>query len=297
MAKCPKCGHHLRLIDISQNCPKCGVNMRFYNFEETFYREAKYAELSRAGISAKIRRLKASFLGSGLTKARLAVMLLPLLSLLVPSGKFILALIFKQAEFSLGAIGLASLVTGGGLNFLLAMGGAPVSGAAFSALIAALAAYAATAVMAVAVLLTSVLGFISVKNMQKITCVISALGAVGAIASLILFARFAAMPANPVLSGQMGFGLLVTVLMFSVTFTVSLLLSRKGIPVEYDEGVLERIEIFKKVKRGEVKLDDLPQPVVQTEETRKIDAEIAAEEAAFHEKYAAKEEADHEEKG
>ena len=286
MAKCPKCGHRLRLIDVSQNCPKCGVNMRFYNFEENFYREAKYAELSRAGISAKIRRLKASFLASNLTKARLAVMLLPLLSLLIPSGKFIMSLIFKQAEFSLGAIGLASLITGGGLDFLLDMQGAAVSGAAFSALFAALAAYAATAVFAVAVLLTSLLGFISIKNMQKIACTASVLGAVGAVAAMVLFARFAAMPANPVLSGKMGFGLLATVVMFGVTFAVNLLLCRKGIPVEYDEGVLERIEIFKKVKRGEVKLDDLPQPVVETEETRKIDAEIAAEEAAFHEKYA-----------
>ena len=289
MAKCPKCGHHLRLIDVSQNCPKCGVNIRFYNFEETFYREAKYAELSRAGISAKIRRLKASFLGSKLTKARLAVMLLPLLSLLVPSGKFILSLIFKQAEISLGAIGLFTLVSGGGLNFVLGMKDAAVSGAAFSALIAALAAYILTAVFAVAVLLTSLLGFISIKNMQKIACTFSALGIAGAVAAMILTARVAAMPATPVLSGKMGYGLLLTSVMFGVTFAVNLLLCLKGIPVEYDEGMLERIEIFKKVKRGEVNLDDLPQPVVQTEETRKIDAEIAAEEAAFHEKYAKKE--------
>lgn len=289
MARCPKCGHRLRLIDISQNCPKCGVNMRFYNFEETFYREAKYAELSRAGISAKIRRLKASFLGSNLTKARLAVMLLPLLSLLVPSGKFILSLIFKQEEISFGAIGLFTLVSGGGLNFLLGMKDAAVSGAAFSALIAALAAFALTAFFAVAVLLTSLLGFLSIRNMQKISCAFSALGAAGSIAALILIARFAAMPANPVVSGRSGFGLLLTFAVFGVTFTVSLLLCRKGIPVEYDEGVLERIEIFKKVKRGEVKLDELPQPVVETEETRKIDAEIAAEEEAFHEKYAKKE--------
>ena len=289
MAKCPKCGHRLRLIDVSQNCPKCGVNIRFYNFEETFYREAKYAELSRAGISAKIRRLKASFLGSKLTKARLAVMLLPLLSLLVPSGKFVLSLIFKQAEISLGAIGLFSLVSGGGLNFVLGMKDAAVSGAAFSALLAALFAYALTAVFAVAVLFTSLLGFISIKNMQKIACTFSALGVAGAVAAMILTARVAALPANPVLSGKMGYGLLLTIVMFGVTFTVNLLLCRKGIPVEYDEGVLERIEIFKKVKRGEVNLDDLPQPVVQTEETRKIDEEIAAEEAAFHEKYAKKE--------
>ncbi len=289
MAKCPKCGHHLRLIDVSQNCPKCGVNMRFYNFEETFYREAKYAELSQAGLSAKLRRLKASFIGSKLTILRLAVMLLPLVSLLLPSGKFVMSLVLKQVETPLSALGLYSLFSGGGLNFVLGMTDAAVSGSAFSALLVVLAVYALTAVSAVLVLLTSVLGFISIKNMQKITCVFSVLGAAEAVASLVLIFRFASMSANPILSGEKGFGLLLTLVMFGVTFAVNFMLCRKGIPVAYDEGMLERIAIFKKVKKGELNLDDLPQPVVETAETRKIDEEIAAEEAAFREKYAKEE--------
>ncbi|HBL41724.1 MAG TPA: hypothetical protein DDY98_09370 [Ruminococcaceae bacterium] len=289
MAKCPKCGHRLRIIDVSQNCPKCGVNMRFYNFEENFYREAKYAELSQAGLSAKLRRLKASFIGSKLTILRLAVMLLPLVSLLLPSGKFVMSLVFKQTETPFSALGLYTLFSSGGLNFILGMKDAAVSGTAFSSLLLALAAYALTAVSAVLVLLTSILGFLSVNNMQKITCALSALGAAEAVASLILIARFSSVGENPILSGEKGFGLILTLVLFGVVFAVNLLLCLKGIPVVYDEGMLERIAVFKKVKSGEVNLDDLPQPVVETAETRKIDEEIAAEEAAFREKYAKEE--------
>ena len=36
----------------------------------------------------------------------------------------------------------------------------------------------------------------------------------------------------------------------------------------------ERVEIAKRVTRGEVILCDLPQPIVETEETRKIREEI-----------------------
>ncbi len=61
---------------------------------------------------------------------------------------------------------------------------------------------------------------------------------------------------------------------FAFVFVINLLLVKKGIPVEHAEGSLERAEIYKKYKRGEISLDDLPQPVVETEETRKIEAEI-----------------------
>ena len=64
MANCPKCGHKLRLTDLSQFCPACGVNMRFVNFEENFYREAKYAELAQAQVRVKFRRFKGAFIGS-----------------------------------------------------------------------------------------------------------------------------------------------------------------------------------------------------------------------------------------
>ena len=79
MANCPKCGHKLKLTDLSQFCPACGVNMRFVGFEENFYREAKYAELSQANVKVKFNRFKAAFVGSKLTIVRLCFALLPVL--------------------------------------------------------------------------------------------------------------------------------------------------------------------------------------------------------------------------
>ena len=60
---------------------------------------------------------------------------------------------------------------------------------------------------------------------------------------------------------------------------MNIIIDKKGIDVVYDEGVEERVAVYRKYKNGEVSIDDLPQPVVETAETRKIDEEIAKEEA------------------
>ena len=162
MSNCPKCGKKLRITDISQFCPSCGVNMRFYNFEENFLREAKYAELSQAGLKVKIRNLKYSFSGSKLVTAKLVVMLLPLLSLLVPSGNIIINLPFVTSEAHFGILGIVNIVTGGSLNYLLQMCNSAVAGAEFSALRNALLGFVAVALLSVLCFVFSFFGFVIV---------------------------------------------------------------------------------------------------------------------------------------
>ena len=286
MAKCPKCARKLRITDISQFCPGCGVNMRFYNFEENFIREAKMAELSQAGLKVKLRNLKYSFSGSSLVKAKLAVMLLPLISLLIPSGNISVSLPFVTSEAHFGILGIVNIVTGGSLNYILEMCSSSVEGAGFSALRNALFGFVAVALLSVFCFIFSFFGFISIKNMQKITAVTAGLGIIAAIADIILISVYNSAAADSIiLSGSFGFGLIVTVLMFGVVFSVNLLLWKKGIHPVYDEGVEERVRIYKEVKAGRINIDDLSQPVVETEATRKIDEEIAKEEAAFFEAF------------
>ncbi len=285
MAKCPKCSRKLSIFDVSQFCPACGVNMRFYNFEENFIREAKYAELSQAGLKVKLRNLKYSFSGSKLVTAKLIVMLLPLLSLLIPSGNISVSAPFIQFDAHFGILGIVNIVTGGALNYLMQMGGSEIAGSAFSALFAALICYVVVVLLAVFCLLFSLLGFISIRNMQKITTVTAALGIIMSVVTMVMIGRFGSQSADIVLvDGSLGFGLVVTVIMLAAVFAVNLLLWKKGIHPVYDEGVEERVRIFKEVKAGRINIDDLPQPVVETEATRKIDEEIAKEEAAFFER-------------
>ena len=286
MAKCPKCDRKLRILDVSQFCPGCGVNMRFYNFEENFIREAKLAELSQAGLKVKLRNLKYSFSGSRLVTAKLIVMLLPLLSLLIPSGNITIDLPFVTSEAHFGLLGIINIVTGGALNFIFEMCSSSVVGAEFIALRNALFAFVAVVLCCLFCFVFSLFGFLSIKNMQKLTTVTAGLGVAASVATLVLIGAFRSAAADSiVLSGGSGIGLIVTALMFVAVFAVNLLLWKKGIHPVYDEGVEERVRIYKEVKAGRINLDELPQPVVETEATRKIDEEIAKEEAAFYEKF------------
>jgi hypothetical protein len=87
MAKCPKCGYKLKFTDWKPNCPKCGINLNYYGLEEKLQEEADVAEVEHAKIQKKIDRLKASFVGSPLTIARIFLSVLPLGMLMLPLCK------------------------------------------------------------------------------------------------------------------------------------------------------------------------------------------------------------------
>lgn len=282
MSNCPKCGAKLRLTDIDQCCPKCGVNMRLYGFEVEFYKEAKTAELSQAGYSCKIRRFKMALIGTKLTIARLCVMILPLAALLIPAANVLISLPLKEAALPISALGLYNAFTGGEFNLIMSFASGGTEAAAFGALRLTVFLLAATALFALAAAVTSLLCFVSIKKMQKVICTVSALGAVVAAAALVsVFLLKSKAAGSVLLSVTPGVGLFVAVAMFAVVFVINFLIEKKGIPVEYNEGMVERSEIWKKVKSGEIKIDDLPYPVVETEETRKIKEEILAEREAF----------------
>ncbi|MBR4727021.1 MAG: hypothetical protein IK080_03940 [Clostridia bacterium] len=277
MAVCPKCKQKLGLFDWGQNCPHCGVNMRFYNFEENFYREAKVAELSAAKVSIKIKRLKGAFIGGTLPIARLSVLLLPLLSVLIPVLHFSLTLPFTEKTYALSGLGLYQMFSDQTLSYIFSMVRDPFNGAAFSALRTVIFAEVGAAVLGLLVFLLTLLCFISIKKMSVVLCAVCALGMADSVAILILALRFCASAAGlpeSVLTGSMSFGAVVTFLMFAAVFVLNLLIARKGVEIEYGEGDLERTEIAKKIKNGELRLEDLPQPIVETSETRAIEEEI-----------------------
>ncbi len=277
MAVCPRCQQKLGLFDWSQNCPHCGVNMRFYHFEETFYREAKMAELSAAKVSIKIKRLKGALIGGALPVARLAVLLLPLLSVLIPVLHFRLILPFTDRTYALNGIGLYNAFSDGTLSFVFSMADDPAGGAAFRALRNVLFAEGGAVVLGLLVFVLTILCFLSIRKMSVLLCVVSALGMADSAAVLITALRFCAFTgtlSDPVLNGSMSFGAAVTFLTFAAVFVLNLLVAVKGVSIEYGEGDLERAEIAKKIKSGELRLEDLPQPIVETSETRAIEEEI-----------------------
>lgn len=296
MASCPKCKKHLHIYNFGQLCPHCGTNIRFYGFAEAFEKEAKAAELSNAVTHIKIRHIKAAFIGSRAAIARLAVMVLPLLGLLLPAARLELNIPFLEytgGSYDFSLLGIISLLQSGGLNYISKMTASELFGSQFKELLFAFYAYAIAAVLALAVLLLCIFCFISYKNMQKITTIVAGLGCIEALIASIPVAGFVKSSEGAALfSANMGLGLFLTSLLFAVVFCVNLYLWIRGIPVEYDEGMQERYEIHKKIKKGELNIDELPQPIVETAETRRIEEEIRKQEDARRQKERQREEAE-----
>ena len=86
MATCPNCGHKLRITDWKPDCPNCKVNLVYYGMDEKLQDDADKAEAEHARVQKKIDRLKASFVGSPLTLARLILSALTLGPLFLIAG-------------------------------------------------------------------------------------------------------------------------------------------------------------------------------------------------------------------
>lgn len=287
MSSCPKCGKKLRVFDWKQHCPFCGVNLRFYGFSEQFTRDAKMAELSLARAHVKLRVMKSAFVGGKPAKARLALMMLPLLSLLLPAAKVRVTLPFLQEEWSLSGPGLYSMISGGALRLISTMAGSAAAGEAFASLKNLIFAFALTAVLAVLVLLLTLFCFAGIKKMAAVLCAVACLGAVSCAASAALsfvFQKAAQTSPNGILAGALSIGLIAAFIAFASAAAVNYYIFKRGLPVTFEEGDLERAEIAQKVKRGEISIDDLPQPIVETAETRAIDEEIRKLRQQFEQK-------------
>ena len=287
MAVCPKCNKKIPVYHIGQLCPHCNVNIRFYDFDKKFYHDAKKAELSLAKVGIFIAHAKANYVGSKLAIIRLCTMILPLLSLLVPYASATISQPFYNGKLSLSALGLFNAFSDGSLNYIMAMKSGGPDRVAFTALFAAVAGIAAVAVFAVLIILLTILSIINIRKMPKVLCTVSLLGIAATAAAAVLCFRFpqaAQQGDGVILSGSVSFGYIISVIAFAVVFVINLLIIKKGLNVVYKEGDLERKEIAKKVKRGEIKLDDLPQPIVETEETRLIDKEVRQQQELYHKK-------------
>lgn len=277
MSSCPKCGKKLRAFDWKQHCPFCGVNLRFYGFQEQFIHDAKMAELSLARTHVKLRVMKSAFVGGKLAKTRLAVMLLPLLALLLPAANAQVTLPFLTEKWSLGIPGFYGMVSGGALRLISSMAASAAAGEVFASLKNLIFAFASTAVLALLVFLLTLFSFAGIKKMAVVLCAFACLGAVSCAVTAALafvFQKAAQTSPNGILNGAPSFGLLFAFAAFTGVAAVNFMIVKKGLPVVFDEGELERSEIARKVKRGQISIEDLPQPIVETAATRAIDEEI-----------------------
>lgn len=99
-AKCPACGHTLKIWNVKAECPKCGVNIANYQWEKRLNDDADFAENAFASFHYNLQNFKSAVFGTKLRIVRFILTFLPLVALVLPLYDFTLNLPFNNSENS-----------------------------------------------------------------------------------------------------------------------------------------------------------------------------------------------------
>lgn len=255
MAKCPKCGRKLTLFDWKPNCPGCGVNLVYYGMEERLLDEADAAEAEHARLQKRIDRLKASFIGSKLTIARIVLSILPIATLLLPlcsvtySGPFI-----ENVTKNIGLIELINIITSLDIDALLTMTGSGIVGTSFIGYAGALVCLLLSVVFIIVSLLMLMLACSPKGNPRNIT--LNIITIVIAAASPVFFNIFAnniSAVFPDFISAKISFGIFVYIAALALLLAINIIIAVKGVEVKYKQcfvGGIPAEEYFELVEKG-----------------------------------------------
>lgn len=279
MANCPKCNHKLTLFDWRPNCPKCGVNLVYFGMDEKLMNEADSAELEHAHLQKRIDRLKASFVGSPLTIARIFLSLLPIGALMLPlasvtfSGPMI-----EQTTKSINAIEIYNLASTLDFGALFTMMGSKLVGSAFTSYFIALVGILLSLVFVVIGLfaLTTACG----PRGKGRNIVNNSISIVTAIVSVIFFGRFASQ-INGIfpefVSGKLGIGVIVYFVALALLLGINIIIAQKGDFVKYKQCFVGGIpsEEYEKLIADGVETDKIHQMMYEALDKKKAEKEAA----------------------
>lgn len=270
---CPKCGTHISTFNLKPNCEKCGVNILLYVQEYQLERDAKRAELEFASTRIVLAKVRAAFIGGALPIARLVITLLCVAALLIPFADFSTVIPVFSTDISLSGLGIYNLFSGGQLPVFLGLAGSTgfsvIFGKTVTHVFVLIGIMLLIALAEVGILLAEILSFINIKKSAKAMCVLSVIGIVfcAAFAAGMFYVNGSVVD-GLLMNFKLGFGSLVTALMLAANFYVNYKIYKNDLPLKLRTYDLERKETLKKVKSGEIDLDDLPIPVYETEEEK-----------------------------
>ena len=276
--QCPNCGGQIGRFELSPNCKHCGVNIFYCTQDKLLARDAKRCELEYASLRIFADKLKTAFIKGSLPISRIVFSVITLCAVLVPfADAEIVGIPVVSKSLSFGGIGLYQAFSNGTLSAFLSLKAcADVDGLFIKSLL--LAAAMVLIVLAGAVILvTEILSFINIQKTARImrTAAVAgmAFSVLGAVASFLLSAS----GDISIVKVSAGFGAFVALAMFIADFVINHLFVKRNIQHSAKEVDLQRIALRKRVKAGEVSLDDLPLPVFESDEER--EKRLADEEA------------------
>lgn len=265
--KCPNCNKEIGRFELLPNCKHCGVNI-FYSQQKTLLtRDAKKCELEYAGFRILVSKLKTAFIGGKIQILRIVAMVMAIGAIFVPFGSISVTVPPFDTSFSFGAWGIYGAFTDGTLVVLLNLGGYADKQMAIS--LAVLGSIVAIFLSGLGVFIALLLSFINIQKSARAMRGLSLAGSILCVGAFVVSALLpSAMAESGFLVGKTGVGALVCLAVLMFIFVLNHFVIKKNIQPEIKEVDLKRVELNKKVKKGEVSLDDLPLPVFETEEER-----------------------------
>ena len=236
-AKCPECGHTLKLWNAKAECPECGTNIPNYQWEKRLNEDADIAENAFAKMHYKTANFKSAVVGSKLRIVRLVMTFAPLIALVLPLYNFTLSLPFRHTEESVSFLTFI-------LNYLLKvdigsvlklLGGEVLGDAALKAVIACVLLLVAVVcgVSNFFVLLIS-----GIKMRYRLNIALNFISTVSWGLAAVFFAQFTsactALGGGIVTECSLGIGFIVGCVLFAVNFVLNLVVG-KGLKKQLNE--------------------------------------------------------------
>lgn len=281
--KCPKCGGEIGRFELSPNCKHCGANI-FYTQQKTLLtRDAKKCELEYASFRIMVAKIKNAFIGGKLQIFRIVAMVLAIGAIMVPFATVKSTVPLIDAKLSFGALGIFNAFSDGTLAVLFNLTDYIPSQVGLC--IALLGLIVAIFLAGFGVFAALVLSFLNIQKSARITRILSVIGGVFSVAAAVVSVIApSAIGKCGFLTGSLGIGSFLCILVFIIFFVLNHLIIKKNIHPDIKQVDLDRKALNKKVKSGEVSLDDLPLPVFETEEEKELRLKNEAESKALAEK-------------
>ncbi|MBO5897325.1 MAG: hypothetical protein J6Q83_08495 [Clostridia bacterium] len=265
--KCPNCGKNIGRFELAPNCKQCGVNIFYSQQKDLLTRDAKMCELEYAGCRILVSKLKATFIKGALPIMRIVAMVVAIASIFVPFATVTTQLPLMSVEFSFGAWGIYSAFSDGTLGAVISL--LDYTPREAGVMLALLGLIVLIFLSGLGIFLGLLLSFI---NIQRSARAMRALALIGAAFCVVAAATSLLMPSimsqSGFLAAKPGIGAFGCFAVLVFIFVLNQLVIKKNIQPEIKEVDLQRVEMKKRVKAGEVSLDDLTLPVFETEEER-----------------------------
>lgn len=276
MANCPNCQKHLRIVDWKQKCPHCDANIVLYDMQERLMQDADKAEVQYYYFQKKIDRLKAAFVGSKLSVARIFTSLLPIAALFLPIVKCDFTESLSEMSGKLDIMKIYNGVGDINLGEVLSS----VSGADAPFLVSVILFLLSV----ILILVHFILLTLAASPKGKARSYILNIAMFGS--SVIAAICFSLSPSGAIATGSIQIGGILYILLFALNFAIEIIIYQKGVEVHHKQCYVGGIPIEEYFKMLE---DNVPHEEIRREMYKRL-TEIEKEKQAKKEKDKEKEE-------